>query len=307
MAIECLGYVIVQTDKREEWETYLCKVVGAMKGEAPDSGADHYRVDARPFRFRIVDAGGEGERLTAAGYRIDSRDALDALAGRLESAGHPVRWGADDDAKIRGVDAFFSVADPAGNGFEFYVGDSVSDEPFVSPIGVKGFVTGELGMGHAVFAAPDFDASYKFFNEVIGFHPTDLPRFRFLGTPDDPGIPFAFLHADNGRHHSVAFGQLPPMPGGCVHLMLEMTTLEDVKDCYARMSEFGVAESASIGKHPNDKVTSFYMKTPSGFDLEIGYDGLVIDPANWETTSHDTPSEWGHEWAWMKAMAGAGA
>lgn len=303
MAIECLGYIIIRTDKAEEWETYLCRVVGAMKAHAPDSGAAHYRVDDRPFRFRIVEGKGEEERLTAAGYRMDSRATLDALADRLSAAGYSPAWGGDADADIRGVDAYFAVADPAGNGLEFYCGDSVTDEPFVSPIGVKGFVTGELGLGHAVFAAPDFDGSMHFYRDIIGFHPTDLPRFRLLGIPDDPGIPFAFLHADNGRHHSVAFGCVPPMPAGCVHLMLEMTTLEDVKACYARMSEFGVAESASIGKHTNDKVTSFYMKTPSGFDLEIGYDGLVIDPANWETTSHDAPSEWGHEWAWMKMMA----
>jgi len=303
MAIECLGYVIVRTDKAEEWDTYLCKVIGAMKGVAPDEGAAHYRIDERPFRFRIVDGNGQGERFEAAGYRMDSREALDALSSRLENAGHPVAWGDATGAATRGVDAYFGVSDPTGNSLEFYCGDSVSDTPFVSPIGVKGFVTGILGMGHAVFAAPDFDNTLKFYCDVIGFHPTDLPRFRLLGTPDDPGFPFAFLHADNGRHHSVAFGQLPPMPVGCVHMMLEMTTLEDVKDCYARMEEYGVAESASIGKHTNDQVISFYMKTPSGFDMEIGFDGLVIDPANWETTALDTPSEWGHEWAWMKMMA----
>jgi 3,4-dihydroxy-9,10-secoandrosta-1,3,5(10)-triene-9,17-dione 4,5-dioxygenase len=302
VAIECLGYVIVRSDKREEWEGYLTKVVGAMKAPSPDD-ADHYRIDHRPFRFRIVDAQGQGDRLIAAGYRIDSRGSLDALAARLEEAGHETAWVSEDDAATRGVEAAFKVNDPAGNHLEFYVGDSKVDTPFASPIGVEGFVTGELGMGHAVFAAMDFDRSMSFYRDVIGFHPTDLPRFRFLGTPDDPGIPFAFLHADNGRHHSVAFGPMPPMPGGCVHLMLEMTTLKDVEDCYRRMSEFGVAESASIGEHTNDQITSFYMKTPAGFDLEIGYDGLVIDPSSWKVTAHNTPSKWGHEWAWMKAMA----
>lgn len=301
MSIECLGYVIIRTEKPDEWDNYMCDVVGAMRAEAPDPGAIHYRIDDRPFRFRIVE--GEGERLLASGYRIDTRESLDILAEKLIAAGHPLSWGSDAEAELRGVSAFFSVADPAENGLEFYCGDSVAESDFVSPIGVKGFVTGELGLGHAVFAAPDFEASFKFYQDLIGFHATDLPRFRFLDTPDDPGIPFAFLHADNGRHHSIAFGQVWSMPAGCVHIMLEMTSLEDVKDCYARMEKYGVEESASIGKHTNDKVTSFYMKTPAGFDLEIGFDGLVIDPDNWKPTAHDIPSEWGHEWAWQKAMA----
>lgn len=303
MAIEALGYVIINTDKVEEWDSCLCRVIGAMRAPAPDAGSAHYRVDERPFRFRIVDAQGSGERMAGAGYRLDSLAAVDALSARLEAAGHPTRWGDKGEARIRGVDGFFAVTDPNGNSLEFYHGDSHADTPFVSPIGVPGFITGELGMGHVVFAAPDYDAALKFYCELIGFHPTDLARFRLLGTSDDPGLPFAFLHADNGRHHSLAFGQLPPMPGGCVHMMLEMTSLDEVKACHARMEELGFAESASLGKHSNDEVISFYMKTPSGFDMEIGYDGLVIEPDSWEPTAHDTPSLWGHEWAWMKMMA----
>ena len=35
---------------------------------------------------------------------------------------------------------------------------------------------------------------------------------------------------------------------------------------------------------------------------KAGADPLVIDPATWETTAHLQPSEWGHVWAWQKAM-----
>ena len=69
----------------------------------------------------------------------------------------------------------------------------------------------------------------------------------------------------------------------------------------------GIPESASLGLHTNDEMTSFYMQTPSGFDLEVGCDGLVIDPASWEATAHTSISEWGHVWAWQKAMAEAAA
>ncbi len=305
MAIEALGYVVVETEKPDQWDDFLCNVVGAMRGADPGDGARHYRVDARPFRFRIV--AGAAERLTAAAYRVDTRAALDDLAARIEAAERPVVWVDAAGAAARGVGAAFATSDPAGNGLEFYCGDGVDDVVFVSPQGVSGFVTGALGMGHAVFAAPDFAASHDFYRDVVGFHDTDLPHFHFSPDPADPGMRFAFMHADNGRHHSVAIGESPSPPSGCVHLMLEMTTLADVGRCYDRMRVRGIPESASLGLHTNDEMTSFYMQTPSGFDLEVGCDGLVIDPASWEATAHTSISEWGHVWAWQKAMAEAAA
>jgi len=305
VAIEELGYVIVETAHAEQWDVFMTDVVGVMRAKDPEDGAHHYRIDNRPFRFRVVQ--GKQERLVAAGYRLDSRASLDALAKKLSNAGRPIALGTTGNAAVRGVDAYFAVSDPAGNGLEFYCGDSSDDTAFTSPVGVEGFVTGNMGLGHAVFAAPDFEASHSFYRDVLGFHDSDLPHFSFSPDPEDPGMRFAFMHADNGRHHSVAIGESPNPPSGCVHLMLEMTRIEDVKACQVRMAEHNVPESATLGLHTNDQMTSFYMQTPSGFDLEVGVDGLVIDPATWETTAHKTISEWGHEWAWQKAMAEAAA
>jgi len=87
-----------------------------------------------------------------------------------------------------------------------------------------------------------------------------------------------------------------------VHLMLEMKTVSDVGKCHDRMRINKVPESATIGRHVNDQTFGFYMQTPGGFDLEIGCDPLVIDPESWKPTAHLVPSEWGHVWAWQKAM-----
>lgn len=299
MAIKELGFVVVETQQPENWRSFLRNVVGAMPVESPGGGVLHYRVDERPFRFRIVE--GATDRLAAAAYEIDTREELDALAERISAAGQPVEWGSEADASSREVEAFFTTSDPAGNGLEFYVGHAVTDEAFVSPQGVSGFVTGKLGMGHAVFAAPDFPASHDFYKQVVGFHDTDLPEFKFSPDPADPGMRFAFMHADNGRHHAVALGEMPQVPPQCVHIMLEMETISDVGKCHDRMRAAGVPESASIGRHVNDQTLGFYMQTPSGFDLEIGCDSLVIDPTTWKATAHEAPSEWGHVWAWQKA------
>lgn len=305
MGIKALGYVVIETTKPDIWDKYLTDIVGVMRAADPGDGAAHYRIDDRPFRFRIER--GVRDELTAAAYELADAAAFDAMAAAISAAGRPVEQGSAAEAAVRGVTAFFRTSDPAGNGLEFYHGDSRDDVAFISPAGVKGFVTGDMGMGHAVFAAPNFDEVHQFYSDVVGFRDTDIPRFHFSPDPADPGMGFAFMHADNGRHHSIAIGQSPIPPSRCVHLMLEMHDLLDVGRCHDRMRLADIPESATLGTHVNDQMTSFYMQTPAGFDLEIGCDPLVIDPATWTATAHQQISEWGHVWAWQKALAEAAA
>ena len=304
MGIKALGYVVVETAQPEEWDRFLTEFVGAMRAGGAADGAALYRVDGRVFRFRIQP--GSREWFVAAGYEVESRADLDALALKVAAGGRMVEWADAAEAASRGAEAMFRTTDPAGNGLELYCGDAASDAPFVSPIGVPEFVTGDMGMGHAVFSAPDFDATIAFHCDVLGFHQTDMPRFHLFG-PDGPSMGFAFLHADNGRHHSIAFGEGPIPPSGAVHIMLELPNLIEVGKAHDRMKRMGYAESATLGRHVNDETTGFYVQTPSGFDLEVGCDSLVIDPATWQTTRHEAISVWGHEWAWQKAMKEAQA
>lgn len=300
MGIKALGYLVVETAKPDEWHHFLTDVVGVMSAAEGPDGVSLYRIDGRPFRFWIQK--GAVERLLAAAYEVGNASELDDLKARIAAAGRPVEDGSAEDAKARGVAAFFRTSDPDGNGLEFFHGDSRDDVAFVSPAGVSGFVTGDMGMGHAVFCAPNFAVTHAFHKDVVGFGDTDFPRFHFSDDPNDPGMGFAFMHADNGRHHSIALAEMPMPPSGCVHIMLEMKTMSDVGKCYDRMRLAKVPESASLGRHINDQTFGFYMQTPGGFDIEIGCDPLVIDWQNWETTAHLVPSEWGHVWAWQKAL-----
>jgi 3,4-dihydroxy-9,10-secoandrosta-1,3,5(10)-triene-9,17-dione 4,5-dioxygenase len=174
--------------------------------------------------------------------------------------------------------------------------------PFSSPAGVSRFVTGEngdMGLGHVVLTAPNFEETHAFYKDVLGFGDTDLGRFYLGGGgADDPGVGFAFLHC-NGRHHSLALGELPESPNGAVHMMLETGELADVGRAYdkALKSKGAIPVSATLGQHVNDKMTSFYLQSPGGFDIEYGWNGLVIDPARWIPTTSMTVSAWGHKWA----------
>ena len=51
----------------------------------------------------------------------------------------------------------------------------------------------------------------------------------------------------------------------------------------------------SLGRHTNDLMTSFYVRTPSGFEIEYGTGGRLVDDETWEIGQYDTQSMWGHK------------
>lgn len=298
MGVKELGYLVIEARDPAAWDRFLTEVCGVMRAASATGGAALYRIDERPFRFRIEQS--ERDFLAAAGLEV-SADDYEKIVERVRNAGRPVEVFSPAEAAARHIERGIRTSDPAGNALELYAGHATDDVAFVSPAGVSGFVTGTLGLGHVVFATPEFDVGHRFYREVLGLRDTDLPEMEV----GDATMRFAFMHAENGRHHSVALGEMPQPPSGCIHIMLEARTMEDVGRAYDRMRHAGVPRSASLGKHVNDEMTSFYMQTPGGFDLEFGCDGLVIDPARWEPTAHTEISVWGHRWAWQEAMEAA--
>ncbi|MBA4091836.1 MAG: glyoxalase [Sphingobium sp.] len=303
MAVISLGYVMIEARDLNDWRAFACDIAGLMPTTASRDDVALFRMDDRPFRLWVQK--GARNAFIAPGWECASREDFDALLARLEAAGRPVERADVMEARARQVYELARSSDPAGNAMEIFYGRFVDYAPFVSPAGVSGFVTGDngdMGLGHVVLTAPNFAETHNFYKDVMGFGDTDLGRFFLMGGgPDDPGVGFAFLHC-NGRHHSLALGQMPESPNGAVHMMLEAATLEDVGRAYDRVlkSKGKVPLSATLGRHVNDKMTSFYMQTPGGFDIEYGWNGLVIDPATWVPTTSMTVSDWGHKWAHEK-------
>ena len=53
---------------------------------------------------------------------------------------------------------------------------------------------------------------------------------------------------------------------------------------------------ATLGRHSNDFMTSFYIRTPSEFFVEYGWGGRDVDDATWQPREVDTlASFWGHD------------
>jgi len=300
MAVKSLGYVVVEARDLDAWRDFACNIAGLMPAPSPRDDVALFRLDDRPYRLWIQK--GERDRFIAPGWECANREEYESALAALAAAGRPVERAGVMEARERRVYELARSSDPAGNAIELYYGRFVDYATFVSPAGVSRFVTGDngdMGMGHIVFTAPNFEETHAFYKNVLGFADTDLGRFYLAGGgPDDAGVGFAFLHC-NRRHHSLALGQMPENPNGAVHMMLEVGALEDVGRAYDRVlkSKGKVKLSATLGRHVNDKMTSFYMQTPGGFDIEYGWNGLVIDPATWVATTSLAVSDWGHKWA----------
>jgi hypothetical protein len=57
----------------------------------------------------------------------------------------------------------------------------------------------------------------------------------------------------------------------------------------------GVPVVSTLGRHSNDQMVSFYMSTPSGFEVEYGWGGRLVDDATWQVQRHDRGTLWGHK------------
>jgi 2,3-dihydroxybiphenyl 1,2-dioxygenase len=162
---------------------------------------------------------------------------------------------------------------------------------------MEGFVTGDLGAGHVVINVRNVEACAAFYTEILGFRVTDVA----------PGLA-VFLRC-NARHHSIAFMDLPAPPG-LRHIMLETRGVDDVGRAMEVCQQRQIPIAKSLGRHCNDHMLSFYMRTPAGFEIEYGCGGLTVDDATWTVTYYERPSVWGHaglgQWAASPAAA-AGA
>ena len=289
--IRGLSYFVAESTDPVQWQRYAQDVLGMMVSEAPTGGV-YVKMDERPFRMLVV-PGGESCYL-ASGWELASERAFNAAMETLDQADVSWRLGTAEQCDQRGVQALLHVTDPSGNHHELSWGHRSDCQPFVSPQGVPGFITGDMGLGHTVLPAPNFDATLAFAKEVLGFELSDI--FNFRPDPSAPPIRIHFLHCKNSRHHSLALAEYP-VPSGCVHVMVEVESMTEVGRAYDRSIAHSVPQSATLGQHLNDRMTSFYMKTPSGFDLEYGYGGLLVDWQEHSAFEFTRVSLWGHDFS----------
>ena len=293
MSLRSLGYLRIEATDVPAWREYGLKVLGMVEGKGADPDALYLRMDDFPARLVIVPS--ERDHLSASGWETANAAGLDDIRARLDDAGVPYKEGTADELADRRVDGLISFEDPCGSRLEVFHGIALEHRRVVSPYGHR-FVTGEQGMGHVVLSTTDDEASLHFYRDVLGFRLRDSMRMppQLLGRPADGKPAWLRFFGCNPRHHSLAF--LPMQtPTGIVHLMIELESADDVGLCHDRALRRKVPMSATLGRHVNDLMLSFYMKTPGGFDVEFGCEGRTVEDDTWVARESTAVSLWGHD------------
>lgn len=181
--------------------------------------------------------------------------------------------------------------DPSGTVLELFYGPMIGAAPFHPTRPLSGFKAGPLGLGHIVLVAKEFDRTVEFYRDVLGLRISDYVRGNRPGL--GPMV-LAFFHC-NPRHHSLALIGASLSPKRISHFLIELNSLDDIGTTYDLCRQKAVPIVRTLGRHSNDRMLSFYMQNPSGFNVEYGWDGRLVDDANWVVQQHTRGSLWGHE------------
>jgi biphenyl-2,3-diol 1,2-dioxygenase len=285
--VTALGYLGLGVSDLPAWRSFATDVLGLQASTEEATGALLLRMDGTSWRFRLEQS--TADDILFAGYEVPNADALADVQERLLSMGVSAHKATAEECALRGVVAMFHCKDPDGLRTEVYYGPTERFElPFAPTRPLSGFVTGNQGLGHIVISIGNIAAGRHFYEAGLGFRVSD---FITMGAPGHQ-FQLTFLHC-NPRHHTVAL--LPvKTPKRLNHFMLQLKSIDDVGSTYDLIQDRGVPLTATLGRHTNDHMLSFYMRTPSGFDVEYGYGARTVDDETWNVVRHDAGSSWGH-------------
>ncbi len=262
-----LGYVRFGVSNLEEWKTFAGDILALEVVETGEKSAS-LRMDY--WHHRIILEEHESDDILTAGLRVAGNEEFKQMQATL--AGNNISFEVGDQSLCarRQVLQLLVLEDPAGNPLEIFHGPRIDTHlPFHPGRRMHGqYVTDSGGVGHMILGHQGLDQVYEFYR-LLGMRGGIEYR---IPIGKDATFDLLFMHC-NERDHTFAFG-LPPLEGKHInHLMLEVDNLDDVFMTYELVKDSQYAIAIEPGKHANDRMFSFYMKGPSGWQVEIGYGG----------------------------------
>lgn len=285
MTVSQLAYVGIGVSDMARWRSFAADVLGTQVLEGGDDGTVYLRMDEYHHRIALHPSGEDD--VLYIGLQASTPAAYEAGKAALRAGGIlPTQGTPTEIARRRVTDLVkFETGDLP---FELSVGPHMRwDPPFQPARPMSGFKTGALGFGHVVLRSETPKESVALLTDALGFRISD-----YIGT-------MVFLHC-NPRHHSVAFqprsANLPRSRDKKMwHFMLETNAIDDVGVALDLAAKTGTPLATTLGRHSNDQMVSFYMVTPSGFEIEYGWGGRLIDDSVWQVQRHDRGTLWGHK------------
>ncbi len=285
MGIVGLGYVGIYSRNLEAWVNFGEEILGTRSKYSHDHQSVFLRVDDRSYRIAVH--AGNKDGLAYVGWEVQDKKQLEALFRSMEDHQYSPRWGTKEECERREVQGFISCQDPDGQHVEIFYGP-LKGIPFLPTRPMKGFVTGDLGLGHVTLLSPHIEASIDFYTNVLGFRVSD-----YSYDVKSRNLRAVFLRC-NRRHHSIALANVPGEET-LHHLLLEVHDVDDVGVAYDLCRQKGETILSTLGRHTNDRMISFYVKSPSNFGIEYGCHGILVDDATWTVGNIYKPDIWGHQ------------
>lgn len=284
-----LGYIVIETNRFADWRRFGTDAIGMHRDDL-DTGCVRFRLDDQECRFLL--RRGPAEDVVATGWHIDDHSSFERIEARIRAHGVPVLEGTEEEAELRGVERLLRFPGPKGITQEIYTTALTSAQPL--RMLASGFVTGDAGMGHVAITSARPALMRGYFNTVFEARLTDYIDETISGVK----LKIRFLRV-NERHHSIAIAAVRGLPIDPVrtrvqHLNIQAASLDDLAQSYRRVHELGFDMALSVGQHTNDKELSYYARTPSGFEWEVGWNPIVIDESTWQPSTHQGISIWGH-------------
>ena len=287
-----LGYVRVWEADLDQWQQFAEGVLGMM-GERDGDGRLLVRMDdwigrfiAEEGRASFAQDSGSTVPNVAIGWECTSEEAWASARRAVDDAGVHTE---DGDGPTAWSRDWFGCTDPSGFRCEFFYGGKQDPAShFVSPRGVS-FVTGEQGMGHVLLFANAAAKSLDFYSRVLGF------LVREAKSAGDGTLRAVFLSPNQREHCLALLGSADASRLG--HVLIEVSDIDSVGRAMDRCLDGLAPMTVSLGRHWNDQMISFYLRTPSGFDIEYGFGGRRVVPERWsrgEQGGTGLMSSWGH-------------
>jgi catechol 2,3-dioxygenase len=254
----------------------------ALGMNVTETGLAAWRIEG-PGR-RLLLRGDAGAGLDFAGFAVADDARLLALRAHIEAQGGELT----DNPSPFYQQGGFAVRDPDGNQFCFGVvendaaGDAIRD---VAAIGGR--------LQHVVVASADLQAMMTYYEQVLGFLPSDYVR------ADDGAISAAFYRSDD-EHHSFAVFRAPE--SRLDHHAYETPSWNHIRDWADHLSTLEIPIWWGPGRHGVGNNLFFMVEDPDGNKVEFSSEIEEVGP---EVIAREWPhgpralNLWGP--AWMRS------
>ena len=252
--------------------------------EAARTGQALYSRAAGPMHHVHVAELGAESRHVGFGLLARSAEALGEVARRV---GRPVEANPEPGGGQR-----VRFTDPAGFIVDVIHGQATHPalpmrEPLVAntaterrrrgqPIRMKPQPSTVTRLGHVALLVADFPKTYAFYQEVLGFRPSDT---YWAGAEGNTVA--AFMHCGLGSqwtdHHTVAIISSQDGRTRFDHAAFEVIDLDDVVQGGEHLKARGYTHSWGIGRHIQGSQIFDYWRDPFGNKIEHWTDGDLVN------------------------------